>query len=999
MTNCLKMKKHWFFIIGLMLLSNYCIGQSFLSIPNGLVKENGRPFIVQLNPTSSIAEECTSQTITLNIGALTYLPGSNGPLPAGVVVSPVVNGGSTVLKISGIVNDGKQGSSLTMDIAMQFKPGTCDEVRQEITATTTNIGCNVTSNQSGSAIVKSLTPNNAEVKIYLSTQNNGQAICPRKILRYRMEVRNDGNQGFNISNAKVKIDLDKCASVLGIYKENSYIPVNYSVVPGNPQTATFDTPDLILGPLLYITAYDLYVTYPCLNGNENDCTGGLKNISVYLTGTKTDCGIQIETLKNTTTIQTSVSSSQCGDVTCKGGTVGEVESISIRSGWNLPCPTCVQRDPYIGISMNIPPLHPSYSNRIITLDVPAGFFVKRGYTYDKTACGSDYQVKYIDSQGNKQSVPFAGSLTRKVEFTTDCTISSPDISFYIDFKYDDLALPTSGQWLPLNLNFTADGININLSSQARVSDCNPNLFLYNQIRKTNQNIFENNFNASAIPGEYILYRFYVSNQGSTDFNNVINIKLDDRLEYAGEFKYIFKPYYYYQSSDLTPLLGKPSFTLPELGTVTVSTPVIGSSGNINMSGFNFPCSDKYFFVEFMVRVKDNAIAGEKIQLNTTVLGSVNHYQPQPNIITVAAFTYVKSKMYVKCALANEWNESGINVKNGEVVDFKMQFSNAGSTPVVLSELVNLRPQPGDLFEFGSNSRNSTLNINYNCDLPTIFTNASITPTVDFKYATNSPTVDRDMLCPPQSSGNAPVWTSSCNNANWFKAAFLNNFTLLPGDYVDVIYKGKITGTLGTAYNSFAFKIGNCSILSANSNTLAIANDDIGIGCNSCTLTNPYSLQMRTLFENLLKSVITRKINGETDAQINGSNPAELIAIQPYITNGGGNKIYNFVSTVNAQNKITSIKFSFSSNSSNDVTFLEEKGLNYNPEVGYVDPSYLKIDTTLYSSPDEYLTTCRKTLDTSGTVISDCNSKTQVKHIDFCPSRFCYPMTGEIKTGY
>ncbi|MNQ90705.1 hypothetical protein D3C85_1060580 [compost metagenome] len=271
------------------------------------------------------------------------------------------------------------------------------------------------------------------------------------------------------------------------------------------------------------------------------------------------------------------------------------------------------------------------------------------------------------------------------------------------------------------------------------------------------------------------------------------------------------------------------------------------------------------------------------------------------------------------------------------------------------------------------------------------------PTVNFRYAQNSVTMDRSMLCPPQTSGNEPSWTSTCNNANWLSAVF-DNFTLLPGDYVDVIYKGKVEGVTGTAFNSFAFRT-NCNMASANSNRLAIKNDnDTGIGCNSCTLSNLYSNDMKILFENLLRNLLTRKINGETDAQINGSNPAELVALKPYITSGDGNKIYNFISTVNAANKITSIKFSFSPSVENDITFLEEKGLNYNPEVGFIDPSYLKIDTTLYSSSNDYLTTCRKTLDTNGNVISDCNSKTLVRHIDFCPARFCYPMTGEIKTG-
>ena len=996
MTNCFK--KHWFLIIGILLLSNYSFGQTFLSLTDTQKKPNGRPFIVRLNPTSTIAEQCTSQTITLDIGHLTYLPGSNGPLPVGIIITPVVNNGKTILTISGIVNDGKQGSSLLMDIAMQFKPGTCDDVQEEIIATTTNVGCNVISDQSGSVTVKSFTPDNVEVSMYMNKYVS-EPICPGKVISYRINISNDGNQGFNISNAKLNIELDKCAQLVGVYKPYTYESVNPTITYVNgKQIVVVNTPNLALGPYTYVTSYDFYLMYPCLNGNENDCTSGPKDISLFLTGTKTDCGVEMITDKNTTTVQTTVSTSYCENVMCGTGGVGQLDSIYLYSSINLPCPTCAKNDPILAVVMNIPPLHPSYPDRLVIIDVPLEANIASASVNGLTPCGTEYSVVYIDAQGNRQSSPFPGSLNRKVEFRTNCAISSPITYFWFNLKYNEQT--SSTQYLEFKVNFWSGGTKIfEGKTGSSVQSCIPSLSVYNQVRKVTETVYENNFNASAIPGELMTYRHELSNYGPGDTGNSVTIKLDDNLIYEGDFKYAYQLYNVNDADQFTSLYGKPNFEVPELGNVTVSAPVKGASGGtITLSGFNFPCTNNRLFVEFNVRPKSNVFAGNRLPVSTIVRGSGSPIVPQPNIITIAAFTYVKSKMFVKCSKANEWNDSGINVKNGEVVDFKMQFSNAGSTPVTLSELVNLRPQAGDLFEFGSNSRNSTLNINYNCDTPTVFTNASTIPSVNFKYALNSPTMSRDMLCPPQSSGNLPNWVSSCNNANWLSTEFLNNFTLMPGDYVDVIYKGKITGDTGTAYNSFAFKVDNCNITSANSNTLAILNDNIGIGCNSCTLTNIYSIEMKALFENLLKNVITRKINGETDAQINGSNPAELIALKPYISDGGGNKIYNFVSTVNAQNKITSIKFSFSSNSENDVTFLEEKGLDYNPEVGSVDPSYLRIDTTLFSSATDYLTTCRKTLDSNGNIISECNSKTQVRHVDFCPTRFCYPMAGEIKTG-
>jgi hypothetical protein len=1008
MKNCFKIKYHWFLIIGMLFLSNYSIGQTFLSVTDSLVKENGRPFIVRLNPTSSIAQQCTSQTITLNIGELIYLPGSNGPLPLGVEVSPVTNASITVLTISGIVNDGKQGSSLTMDIAMQFKPGTCDGVTQLITATTTNIGCEVISNQAGNITVSSLTPNSAGIQLNLSYNPEiKQPICPRKTVKYNLFATNYGNKGFNLTNQQFHLEIDNCATVIGIYKGGTYVSVNPVISStGNVKTIDFAVPDLMLS-INYPSAYfDIYIMYPCLNGNASDCTSGEKKISATLRGTKNGCGLNFETEKTTTTHTITTSTAECGDVNCStGGTGGESDPLQITNlYYTLPCPdACIVSYPYVGVSLSFPPSRPEMQNRVAIIDIPAGVNVLSGFTNENSACGTNYTTKYIDAQGNKQSSPFGNSLTRKIELTTTCSITSPLVYFFVYFQFDKTNPPLPSTFVPFTLSYSAEGTKLieNAVFGATTASCNPNVYLVKQVRKSSQLVYENNYNASAIPGEIMTYRQMIYNEGTGDSNNIILDNINPNLIYEGGFKYAYvEAGNIYDPSLLTPLLGKEFFELDGLVKVSVSVPAIGQSGGIvKLSGFNFPCTNKRLFIEYNVRVRDNVVAGTRIPNSTSITGTQPNYPPsQANYITIAAFTYAKSKMFVKCSLANEWNESNINVKNGEVIDFKMQFSNAGSTPIVLSELINLRPQVGDLFEFGSNPRKSTLDINYNCDTPAVFKNAVTVPGVEFGYALNSPAMDRDMLCPPKLTGNTPIWIPSCDGANWLKASFPSNFTLLPGDNVDIIYKGRVTGTVGTAYNSFAFKVGGCNILSTNSNTLAIANDNVGVGCNSCTLTNPYSADMKTLFENLMKNILTRKINGETDTQINGSSPSELLALRPYIYNGGGDKIYNFSSTVNAQNKITSIKFSFAKNSVNDVTFLEEKGLNYNPEVGAVDPSYLRIDTTLYSASNQYLTTCRRTLDDNGVVISDCTSKTQVKSIDFCPSRFCSPMTGQIKTG-
>ncbi|RKR09064.1 hypothetical protein C8C83_0664 [Flavobacterium sp. 90] len=984
MTNNFKLKKNRLLTLLILVVSHYCgYSQSFLSVSGGLEKPNGKPINIELNLTST-PMECTSQTIILNIGKLNYIPSSN-LISQEILVTPTTTNGETILSITGITNK-TDGYSRTITIGAQFAPGTCDYTKQEITASLNFVGCNKPSINASPITVTSKTPNNAIIS--LSDQTWQQPYCLKKIIRYRLDITNNGNTGFNIINPQVFLELDKCAEIVGIYKYSTYESMNPVITATiNTQTAVFNIPDLLLSPNTYYSYYDLYVRYPCLDG-INDCTSGSKSISAYIKG-KT-CGSDISSNISTTTTKI-ITDSSCGDVTCSTGT-GTVEIPTISLSSSLPCPTACNLSIYTQFNLNNHPLNFTSTNLTFIVDIPAGLNATNAYA--TSACNTAFTVKYINEVGEKQNTPYSGSLTRKVEFTTTCTLTRPNIYFTIMYGYDPYHTPIEDAILSFNYKLTSDETAVNGNASKTVGKCNSSMSGSTQVKKVTATNYDNNYNASGVPGEVFTYRLNITNYGTgADISTTITNILDEKLEYTGNFKYAFGNLIYES------LLGNSSVTIPDLGTLNISIPKIGESGTILLKGFNFPCTTKTLYIEFNVRVKDYVTSG-------TIIPNVfrtNELNLSTSKINIIPFSYVKSKMFVKCSLADEWSDQGINVKNGEEVDFKMQITNAGSNPVIVSELINLKPQLNDQYEFGSNPRNSSLKINYSCDLPKINTSLTASPSVSFKYAQNPVTMDRNMLCPPQNSGNVPNWTSPCSvDTNWFNAAFPKNFTLSPGDFVEVIYKGKVSGNTGVANNSFAFKVvnskGDCDLFSDSSNLLTITNDGIGIGCKSCALTNPNSIEIKKLFENLLKNIITRLINGETDTQINGTKPNELFLLKPYISNGGGDKIYHFVSVRNAQNKITSIRFSFSENSQNDVSFLEENGLFYDPEVGAVDSSYLKIDTSLFATPSQYFTTCRKLVSENGSTNSgtDCKNRTEVRYIDFCPDKFCVPINGEIK---
>ncbi|MFH6996030.1 hypothetical protein [Flavobacterium sp. FlaQc-48] len=975
----------------LVLSGYYGNSQSLLTVLDGLEKPNGTPFSIQLNPTST-PTGCTSQTITLKIGKLTYMPASS-TIPPEVIVIPQTTNGETTLTISGIVNE-KEGVSRTIIIGAQFAPGTCDGVIQQITASIVSTGCNSTPVAATPITVTSKTLNNARVSLYKSSEEQDlEPYCLRKMIKYTLTAHNGSNNiGFTIMDAKFYLELDKCAEIIGIYKRDTYESVDPVITAGaNVQTAVFNIPDLKLSLYGDYQYYDLYVRYPCLDG-VNDCTSGYKKISAYVKGKS--CGADISSPIVNVQTQISTSNSLCGDLSCGGGSGGGTTPIVILQS-QLRCVTDCNTDSYVYFYLYTSPLNFSYPNQKFIVDLPMGLNVT-GSGYRSTPCGSIFKITYLNSAGERSPIPYSGSLTRKVEFETSCSLMQPSNSFVIYFNYDKVNPPASEAKLSFNYKFTSDEKVITSGSNAaQPKKCSPALYSDLRVKKA-ATTYEAATDVNGLPGEIFTYVVRIYNFSTGDTNTVLSDVLNQNLEYAGGFKY------YGANGKLQDLLANKSFTIPDIGTVAVAVPKVGESGTIVLSGFDFPCTSKTLDFQFNVRVKDHVTAGTVIR-NFVEIPVSSVWGSNLTYIRITPLTYVKSKMFVKCALADEWKDTGINVKNGEEVDFKMQITNAGSNPILLSELINLKPQPNDQYEFGSGARKSTFKINYTCSLPEISTSLKTIPAVSFQYAQNAVTMDRDMLCPPQTSGNVPNWTAPCGlDANWLKATFPKNFTLAPGDFVSLVYKAKISGDSGVANNSFAFKVvdsnGNCNIVSDNSNVLAITNDGVGIGCNSCTLTNPNAAAIKKLVENLLNNIITRLINGETDAQINGTQPNELFLLKPYITSGGGDKIYHFSSVRNAQNKITGIRFSFSANSENDVSFLEENGLLYNPEIGSVDNSYLKVDSSVFVSPDQYLTTCRKVTDENGNVSSgtDCKNRTEVRFVNFCPDQFCVPANGEIK---
>ncbi|WP_281239386.1 hypothetical protein [Flavobacterium praedii] len=179
--------------------------------------------------------------------------------------------------------------------------------------------------------------------------------------------------------------------------------------------------------------------------------------------------------------------------------------------------------------------------------------------------------------------------------------------------------------------------------------------------------------------------------------------------------------------------------------------------------------------------------------------------------------------------------------------------------------------------------------------------------------------------------------------------------------------------------------------------------------NSCTELNPKSVTVKVLYFNLLNNLMSRSFEGETDDQINASEASpELIALKPYITNGTGDKIYNYKTTRNGEgetlrdgsnNYITQIDFSFAPNREYDVHLSFPYGTERH------DPHDFDIyfDLSQYIASEDYLVTCyeqnwSKKTNKSRVILlaEDCTLESEVRYIDFCPTD-CKAIEGTLST--
>jgi hypothetical protein len=857
----MKMRKIAILII-ILFASFYCNGQSLLSVQNGNIKDTNMRFDLELNPIST-PPDCTSQTITLNIGKLVYLPDYIA-IPNGVIVKSIIDGnGNTILTISNILS-AVGGRSQTLLISVKFSKGTCDGYSQEVSANLTAVNCGSTRDDAQPSIIQviSKTPNNAKVnlsQVIQNSQNSQDLICLGDVIKYRVTATNIGENGYVIKNAKLSIVLKECAQIIGLYKHDSYNPVDYSNTLSELGTKTYEwsTPNLDAVPdrprSSYPNDYDVYVVYPCnascFSQQQDSKQANNALVQAYLKG-ESDCIAIVDDIPTNSTVNVDlpvVSLSTAINPDCPLSNCESSGTLLYDIVSRFPCPIITSCDTKSSLAyrINISPTSPSYSNLVFTTNIPSGLNIV-SLNAPLLPCEPVVSA-YINGAWIEN--PSSYNAATQVKWVYNCIAYAPvDFNtFNIVFDYGG-SPPQPNAVFPFEFSLVGkleseDKIIVSGRREIGLQSCSPDIRLYKEVKKAAASIY-NEKTLNGVPSEKFTYRLTIQNVGATNaVNSVIEDVLDVNSEYAGNLKYSFvdsgtNP------QTFTPIFGN-SITIAGLGEAKITLPS-ASSQLLSMSGFSLPAfcpTQKTLYIEFDVKIKSKVSAGTDIRNRFKVTQNSLTTNSDVTDIIVSALTNVSSEMFVGCPTTGNWVKS-VDVIDGQELNFRMRLTNEGSLPVSLIELINLKPQVDDIFEFGNLLRNSEFTINYDCSFGVSFFPRTPSSGVNILYSNTGVNLDRSgLVCPSASGGSAPNWTATCSaSSNWIRTQFVNGLNLPPGDYIEVIYKGKVSGPSGVAFNTFAFKVkqpnGDC-INSDKSDIIIINIDPSSSGCSSSSVTCDY----------------------------------------------------------------------------------------------------------------------------------------------------------------
>ncbi|WNM19471.1 hypothetical protein [Flavobacterium capsici] len=849
---------------------------------NGYVN-SGEQFA--MNISVSPQSGCTNINFNLNIGSCTYIqPSSQYQYPSFVTVTPNVVSNQTTLSIS--INNSANNNNISFTITLR-SPIVCQssspEIMQITAAPGNNNTCTLNLQQSFTLNISNLQPT---IGIFTINEVSGVggAICRGNVKINALKViLTNPIAGWTINNPTMKINLPLCTSV----EENPNV-YEFTELNGDMVVSWINLPNTI-NPGASIEKI-VYFRINC-----DSCSVFPLSFQPIASYTGTKCSQS--TIASTSTpfngpiFQGNNNEICFGSNNCNANSYPSIPNTSVSFSPPNPfhCPNATPPIEDCTYLVNIGSTL-TLTNLDLVTNIPDQVIINTiKLTVNQSAASCTGAVNYYYSYLTDQNsttwsnefiiipgaspvsvTPPSGQKITKIRWNFPDTCQYGEgVPITLDYTYNYLPnivippinpitnLPLENGGFDCSVNYTASElitqyptgkpvpIKRNLNNQiAGLFDCLP-VVLTNQVKLKNST---DNFvsNISVQPNSELTYLLSISPNNLS--NLILNQNLTTKLIDVANFRYYFgtaTP----STSNFENLFTTCSGNNCNLNLYSGSNAVLNYNSinnSLTITGLDFSNTNNILYIMYDAKLNDNLISGSSTQGNATTFFTISQQNQfvysNDAIVQVIYYRNLQSRMYAKCVKpeAELWSDDIVYVRNNEKIDFKMELKNTGSVPIKVFEIQNLKPMSGDSMINNPNSpRGSDFSVNYFCDFqPTVsITPSQSQPVFNKFYSSVGSNKEREFLYPPVLNGNLSLWVQ--NNclltSNWIKFSNENGVLLNPGQSLNVVYRGKIsgaTGTSGSAVNSFGAKLkydGDSNFINPGEDFVTLVNN--GEGCN------------------------------------------------------------------------------------------------------------------------------------------------------------------------
>jgi uncharacterized repeat protein (TIGR01451 family) len=522
------------------------------------------------------------------------------------------------------------------------------------------------------------------------------ALCIGRPVIYQVDVNHPANisGSYNLTGTSITYTVPAGAQVLNVLN-NSSTPIPFTITATG---AVFNTGNYTVSTGSMLSSFFVIVLYPCgsvFNNGANITTNAAYN-------GLTPCGNNATQAEPETIIFTLP---PC----CNGGHV----PLFIKEKWTndvLFCPGGCRQPSVYRIRFNNAAFPTAYPQLTITDNIPANVIVSQIST--QVPNGSTCILNYTLQPGGNFNINVS---TGSVQVNTLPGFTPGAILTSVRWVYANVpgfSSITNELWFTLSANAQLGSVitntttavsanpplNLTAQHQSTVSQCQAGPDIRKEIFNPATNTCADNI--TAVPGDEVIYRLVLSNNGNAavQAGEIID-NLNSNLSLSGginSVRYLYSGTSCPQSGAMQP----PPFTLPG-SALPITFTQTGQQLRWNNVNLPLVCSgqpQQWLVIEFRVRVNNGTPSGpipnqytlsspRPLPILTTIPSSVA-------TINVVDFLNITNRMEVACPNGNYVTH--LSVRPGDAIRYRITVTNTGNIAVRNTRVFNVRPQVNDI---------------------------------------------------------------------------------------------------------------------------------------------------------------------------------------------------------------------------------------------------------------------------------------------------------------